>query len=158
MHTADVWGQGKHNGWVLHTRTFLQCLWSNIHMVITPSAGALNLDQLVQLVDHIMERSPTLTIAITSTTDQFTVEVLHGAYPTVRWDVQSCQLLCSRPWLEFCMMITTPTLADPCTNCWVKVNKDMTQHMRYLNVFAIRDCSNVLTNKIAATTVYSQII
>ena len=53
-------------------------------MVITPSAGALNLDQLVQLVDHIMERSPTLTIAITSTTDQFTVQVLHGAYPTVR--------------------------------------------------------------------------
>ena len=40
VHTAVVWGRGKHNGWVLHTRTFLQCLWSNIHMMITAIRGS----------------------------------------------------------------------------------------------------------------------
>ena len=36
---------------------FLQCLLSNVHMVITPSAGALNMDQLAQLADRIVEAS-----------------------------------------------------------------------------------------------------
>ena len=36
---------------------FLQCLLSNFCMVITPSAGALNMDQFAQLADHIVEAS-----------------------------------------------------------------------------------------------------
>ena len=47
---------------------FLQRLPANIRMVLTPSAGDLNLKQLAQLADQIMEASPTLTIATTETT------------------------------------------------------------------------------------------
>jgi len=34
-------------------------------MVLTPSAGALNLDQLAQLADHILEASPPSIVATT---------------------------------------------------------------------------------------------
>ena len=51
---------------------FLQRLPTNVCMVITPSAGALNLDQIAQLADHIVEASPTPTIAATNTTTQLT--------------------------------------------------------------------------------------
>ena len=44
-------------------------------MVITPSAGALNLDQLAQPADRIAEVSPTPTIAATNTTAQLTDQV-----------------------------------------------------------------------------------
>ena len=55
---------------------FLQRLPSNVRMVLTPSAGDLNLDQLAQLADRIMEASPLPTIAATtSTTDQLTAQV-----------------------------------------------------------------------------------
>ena len=54
---------------------FLQRLPINVRMVITPSAGALNMDQLAQLADHIMEASPTPTIATTNTTAQLTDQV-----------------------------------------------------------------------------------
>ena len=54
---------------------FLQRLPSNVRMVITPSAGALNLDQLAQLADRIVEASPTPTIAATNTTAQLTDQV-----------------------------------------------------------------------------------
>ena len=54
---------------------FLQCLPSNVWMVITPSAGALNLDQLAQLADCIVQASPTPTIAATNTTAQLTDQV-----------------------------------------------------------------------------------
>ena len=37
-------------------------------MVLTPSAGDLNLEQLAQLANRIMEVSPTLTITTTKTT------------------------------------------------------------------------------------------
>ena len=55
---------------------FLQRLPTNVRMVIIPSAGALNLDQLAQLADRIVEASLTLTIAGTNTTAQFTDQVL----------------------------------------------------------------------------------
>ena len=54
---------------------FLQCLPTNVRMVITPSAGALNIDELAQLADRIMEASPTPTIAATNTTAQLTDQV-----------------------------------------------------------------------------------
>ena len=54
---------------------FLQRLPSNVRMVITPSAGALNLDQLAQLADRIVEASPTPTTAATNTTAQLTEQV-----------------------------------------------------------------------------------
>ena len=44
-------------------------------MVITPLAGALDLDQLAQLADRIVEASPTPTIASASTADQLTAQV-----------------------------------------------------------------------------------
>ena len=47
---------------------FLQRLPANVRMVLTPSAGDLNLEQLARLADRIMEVSPTLTIATTETT------------------------------------------------------------------------------------------
>ena len=47
---------------------FLQRLLANVRMVLTPSAGDLNLEQLAQLANQIMEVSPTLTIATTETT------------------------------------------------------------------------------------------
>ena len=37
---------------------FLQRLPVNVRMVLTPSAEALNLDQLAQLADRIVETSP----------------------------------------------------------------------------------------------------
>ena len=40
---------------------FLQRLPPNVRMVLTPSAGDLNLEQLAQLADRIMEASPTPT-------------------------------------------------------------------------------------------------
>jgi len=43
---------------------FLQRLPSSVQMVLTPSAGALDLDQLAQLADRILEASPP-TIAAT---------------------------------------------------------------------------------------------
>ena len=46
---------------------FLQRLPSNVRMVLTPSAGALSLDQLAQLADRIVEASPTPTISATDT-------------------------------------------------------------------------------------------
>ena len=58
---------------------FLQRLPANVHMVLIPSAGDLNLEQLAQLADWIMETSPTLTIATnqtsTDTTTQLTTQV-----------------------------------------------------------------------------------
>ena len=54
---------------------FLQRLPTNVRMVITPSAGALSLDQLAQLADRIVEASPTPTIATTNTTAQLTDQV-----------------------------------------------------------------------------------
>ena len=44
-------------------------------MVITPSAGALNIDELAQLANRIVDTSPTLTIAATNTTAQLTDQV-----------------------------------------------------------------------------------
>ena len=49
---------------------FLQLLPTNVRMVITPSAAALNLEALAQLADRIVETSPTTTIAATNTPDQ----------------------------------------------------------------------------------------
>ena len=46
---------------------FLQRLPANVRMVLTPSAGELNLEQLAQLADRIMEVSPTPTVAATET-------------------------------------------------------------------------------------------
>ena len=54
---------------------FLQRLPTNVRMVITPSAGALNIDELAQLADRIVEASPTPTIAATDTTAQLTDQV-----------------------------------------------------------------------------------
>ena len=57
---------------------FLQRLPPNVRMVLTPSAGDLNLDQLAQLADRIMEASPTPAIAATHTTpttNQLTTQV-----------------------------------------------------------------------------------
>ena len=57
---------------------FLQHLPPNVRMVLTPSAGDLNLDQLAQLADRIMEASPTPAIAATHTTpttNQLTIQV-----------------------------------------------------------------------------------
>ena len=54
---------------------FLQRLPTNVRMVLTPSAGALNLDQLTQLADRIVEASPTPTISATNTTTQLTDQV-----------------------------------------------------------------------------------
>lgn len=57
---------------------FLQRLPSNVRMVLTPSAGDLNLEQLAQLADRIMEASPTPAIAATRTTptnEQLTAQV-----------------------------------------------------------------------------------
>ena len=51
---------------------FLQRVPTNVCMVIILSAGALNLDQLAQLAYHIVEASPTPTIATTNTTTQLT--------------------------------------------------------------------------------------
>jgi len=50
---------------------FLQCLPANIQKVLTPSAEALELEQLAQLADRILEVSPTPIIA-TATADQTT--------------------------------------------------------------------------------------
>ena len=49
---------------------FLQRLPTNVRMVITPSAAALNLEELAQLADRIVETSPTTTIAVTNTPDK----------------------------------------------------------------------------------------
>ena len=49
---------------------FLQRLPTNVRMVITPSAAALNLEALAQLADRTVETSPTTTIAATNTPDQ----------------------------------------------------------------------------------------
>ena len=46
----------------------LQRLPVSIHMVLTPSAEVLNLDQLAQLADRIVETSPTPKIAATTDT------------------------------------------------------------------------------------------
>ena len=55
---------------------FLQRLPANVRMVLTPSAGELNLDQLAQLADRILEASPTTTVAATeSTTTQLAAQV-----------------------------------------------------------------------------------
>ena len=54
---------------------FLQRLPPNVRMVLTPSAGDLNLEQLAQLADRIMEASPTPTIAATNTTDPQVTEL-----------------------------------------------------------------------------------
>ena len=55
---------------------FLQCLPANVRMVLTPSAGALNLDRPAQLADCIVEASPTLTVAATeSTSTNLTAQV-----------------------------------------------------------------------------------
>ena len=55
---------------------FLQRLPANVRMVLTPSAGELNLDQLAQLADRILEASPTTTVAATeSITTQLTAQV-----------------------------------------------------------------------------------
>ena len=54
---------------------FLQRLPANVRMVLTPSAGDLNLEQLAQLADRIVEVSPTPTIAATDTTTQWTAQV-----------------------------------------------------------------------------------
>ena len=57
---------------------FLQRLPPNVRMVLTPSAGDLNLDQLAQLADRIMEASLTPAIAATHTTpttNQLTMQV-----------------------------------------------------------------------------------
>ena len=51
---------------------FLQHLPTNVRMVNTLSAGALNMDQLVQLANRIVEVSPTPT---TNTTAQLTDQV-----------------------------------------------------------------------------------
>ena len=45
---------------------FLQRLPANVHMVLTPSAGDLSIDQLAQLADRILEASPP-SISATST-------------------------------------------------------------------------------------------
>ena len=50
-------------------------------MVITPSAGALNLDQLAQLADYIVEASPAPTIAATNTITQLN----HQISELTRW-------------------------------------------------------------------------
>ena len=55
---------------------FLQRLPANVRMVITPSAGDLNLEQLAQLADRIMEASPTPIIGAANTTDQLTAQVM----------------------------------------------------------------------------------
>ena len=44
-------------------------------MVITPSAGAMNLEELTQLADRIVEASPTPTIAANNTTAQLFEQV-----------------------------------------------------------------------------------
>ena len=54
---------------------FLQRLPANVRMVLTPSAGDLDLEQLAQLADRIVEASPTPTIAATDTTTQWTAQV-----------------------------------------------------------------------------------
>jgi len=55
---------------------FLQRLPANVRMVLTPSAGALNLDQLAQLADRIVEASPTSTVAAAEcTTANLTAQV-----------------------------------------------------------------------------------
>ena len=57
---------------------FLQRLHSSVRMVLTPSAGDLNLDQLAQLADLITETSSTPMIAAshtTPTTNQLTRQV-----------------------------------------------------------------------------------
>ena len=57
---------------------FLQRLPSNVQMVLTPSAGDLNLNQLAQLANHIIEASPNPVIAATHTTpttSQLTTQV-----------------------------------------------------------------------------------
>ena len=54
---------------------FLQRLLANVRMVLTPSAGDLNLEQLAQLADQIMEVSPTLTIATTKTTTDNSTQI-----------------------------------------------------------------------------------
>jgi len=48
---------------------FLQCLPSNVRMVLIPSAGELNLNQLAQLTDCIMEAYPPTSIAAIDTTN-----------------------------------------------------------------------------------------
>ena len=60
----------------LHRELFLQRLPVSICMVLTPSAEALNLNQLAQLADRIVETSPMLTIAATTdTTSQLAAQV-----------------------------------------------------------------------------------
>ena len=55
---------------------FLQRLPSNVRMVLTPSAGELNLEQLAQLADRIMEASPpTCIAAIDTNTPSLTAQV-----------------------------------------------------------------------------------
>ena len=54
---------------------FLQHLPANVHMVLIPSAGDLNLEQLAELADWIMEMSPTLTIATTQTSTDTTTQL-----------------------------------------------------------------------------------
>ena len=73
---------------------FLQRLPSNVRMVLTPSAGALSLDQLAQLADRIVEASPTPTIAATDTHlhSQLTAQVTEL---TKRLDQLTSQMSCA---------------------------------------------------------------
>ena len=74
---------------------FLQRLPSNIRMVLTPSAGALDLDQLAQLADRILEASPPAISAATAdkpntiTTTQLAAQV---AQLTERLDKLTSQM------------------------------------------------------------------
>ena len=53
---------------------FLQRLPPNVRMVITASAEALSLDQIMQLANRIVEASPAPTIAATDTNKQLTAQ------------------------------------------------------------------------------------
>ena len=74
---------------------FLQRLPSNVRMVLTPSAGALDLDQLAQLADRILEASPPTISATTAdnpntiTTTQLATQV---AQLTERLDKLTSQM------------------------------------------------------------------
>ena len=74
---------------------FLQRLPSNVRMVLTPSAAALDLDQLAQLADRILEASPPAISATTAdnpntiTTTQLAAQV---AQLTERLDKLTSQM------------------------------------------------------------------
>ena len=72
---------------------FLQRLPPNVRMVLTPSASALNLNQLAELADRILEASPTPTVAATNcdgtTTTQLATQV---AQLTERLDKLTSQM------------------------------------------------------------------